>query len=247
MKRAKLRNNKTFQMKPSTIIGMIFLLICFFSWYFFTVFNKKITPKLVEVATRNIDKLTYNLFNDYTMISSLDDELLTNVLTLHKNQKNEIINISYNLKNAYTIVNTLASRLKNDYQSIESGDKKIEYYDEELSDMNDGLILSIPVGVASDKIFLTNLGPRIPIKVKFIGTLLTNLKTRVQNYGINNVLIEVYVDVSISHEITTPVTFQNKEMNYEILIGAQVISGEVPSYYGGLYETKSNILNVPLE
>lgn len=247
MKRAKLRNNKTFQMKPSTIIGMIFLLICFFSWYFFNVFNKKITPKLVEVATRNIDKLTYNLFNDYTMISSLDDELLTNVLTLHKNQKNEIINISYNLKNAYTIVNTLASRLKSDYQSIESGDKKIEYYDEELSDMNDGLILSIPVGVASDKIFLTNLGPRIPIKVKFIGTLLTNLKTRVQNYGINNVLIEVYVDVSISHEITTPVTFQNKEMNYEILIGAQVISGEVPSYYGGLYETKSNILNVPLE
>lgn len=247
MKRAKLRNTKSFKLKPSTIISFVFLFICFFCWYFFSVFNKKITPKLVEVATRNIDKLTYNLFNDYTIMENFDDEVLSNVLTIHKNKKDEIINISYNMKNAYAVINVIANRLKNDYQSIESGNKKIEYYDEELSDMNDGLILSIPIGVASDKIFLANLGPKIPIKVKFIGTILTNLKTRVQNYGINNVLIEIYVDVSLTHEITTPVTFQNKELNYEILIGAQVISGEVPSYYGGLYETKSNILNVPLE
>ena len=59
-------------------------------------------------------------------------------------------------------------------------------------------------------------------------------------------MIEVYIDVSISHEIITPVTLQTKELKYEILIGAEIINGIVPSLYGGLYETKSNILNIPI-
>ncbi len=247
MKTIKLKKTNQKKRKNSILIGITFILICFFCWYFLTKVNEKITPKLIEIASKNIEKMTYNLFNDYSPLKEIDDEIINNLFTLNKNKDNEIINISYNMKNAYKIINSLTKRIKNDYQAIESGNKKIEYYDEELTDLEDGLIMSIPIGAASEKIFLTNLGPKIPIKVKFIGTLLTNLKTRVQNYGINNVLIEVYVDVSITHEITSPVTYQTNELKYEILIGAEVISGEVPSYYGGLYETKSNILNVPLE
>ena len=54
------------------------------------------------------------------------------------------------------------------------------------------------------------------------------------------------MDISIQHEIITPVTFQTKDLKYEILLSAQIINGTVPSLYGGVYETKSNILNVPI-
>lgn len=246
MRRAKLKSAKSLKIKPTTILSLVLLTICFFCWIFLNQFNKKVTPKLIEIATLNIDKLTYNIFNDYTMMAEMDDELVANLLTITKNQKDEIINISYNTKNAYKIASILAERIKKDYISIENGNKKLEYYDEELSNIEDGLVLTLPIGIVSDKVYLANLGPRIPVKIKFVGTLLTNLKTKVQNYGINNALIELYIDVSITHEIITPVTFQNKELKYEILIGAQVINGAVPSYYGGLFETKSNILNVPI-
>jgi len=247
MKKAKFKKLKQKKNKNSFLIGITIIFICFFCFLFLNYINKKITPKLVEIASKNIEKLTYNIFNDYSILEDIDSSILQNTLIINKNKDNQIINVSYNLKNAYTITNLLANRIQADYLRIESGNKRIEYYDEELSNLADGLILNIPIGIASDKIYFANLGPKIPIKVKLVGTLLTNLKTKMQNYGINNVLIELYVDVAITHEITTPVTFQTNELKYEILIGAEIINGEVPSYYGGQFETKSNILNIPLE
>lgn len=247
MKKAKFRTYDKRKIKNSTIFGIVFLLICFFCFFFLQQFGKRISPKLIEFASKNIEKLTYNLFNNYDMISEIDDETINNILSINKNAQNQIINVNYNMKNAYKITNMLAKKIQQDFQSIESGQKKLNYLDEELAGISDGLILTIPIGIVSNNIYLTNLGPKIPVKVKFTGTLLTNLKTRIKNYGINNSLIEVYVDVFITHEITAPMTFKNKEMHYEILLSAQLINGEVPSYYGGLYETKSNIINVPIE
>ena len=246
MKKAKLKNSKWIKPKVSTILTMILLSICFFSGIILLKFNQNVTPKLIEVASKNLEKLTFNLFNNYNIMTQLDDDIAGNILNIHHNNKGEIINISYNTKNAYHIANLLANRIKNDFNAIENGKLNIEYYDQELSNGLDGFVLSLPVGVASNSIYFTNLGPRIPVKIKFIGTILTNVKTKVQNYGINNALIEVYIDVSISHEIITPVTLQTKELKYEILIGAEIINGIVPSLYGGLYETKSNILNIPI-
>jgi len=247
MRKAKFKSNTWLKPRPATVLSILILLICFFCGIFLKYFNQKVTPKLIEIASRNLDKITYNLFNNYSIMNQLDEELIENLISIDKNKKDEIISVKYNTKNAYQIANILANRLKNDYNSIENGKLNIEYYDEELSNGLDGFILSLPIGIASDSIYFANLGPRIPVKIKFIGTLLTNLKTKIQNYGINNALIELYIDVSISHEIITPVTFQNKELKYEILIGAQIINGSVPNYYGGFYETKSNILNVPIE
>ena len=55
------------------------------------------------------------------------------------------------------------------------------------------------------------------------------------------------MDISIQHEIITPAIFQNKRLIiHEILLSAQITNGTVPSLYGGVYEDKSNILNVPI-
>jgi sporulation protein YunB len=246
MKKVKLKNKQWIKPKASTILTLILISVCFFSGIILIKFNQIVTPKMIEVASKNLEKLTFNLFNNYTIMTQIDDDIVNNILKVHQNDKGEIINISYNTKNAYHIANLLANRIKNDFNAIENGKLNIEYYDQELSNGLDGFVLSLPIGVASNSAYFTNLGPRIPVKIKFIGTILTNLKTKVQDYGINNALVEVYIDVSISHEIITPVTFQTKELNYEIMISAQIINGTVPSLYGGLYETKSNILNVPI-
>lgn len=247
MKRAKLKNTYRKKKKKTTMFGLVFLLICFFCGFFLNQFNKKITPKLLEIATKNIEKITYNMFNNYSILAEMDKNALDNILKIQKNKKDEIINVSYDMKKAYNLANTLASKIKKDFQSLENGTQNLEYYDEDLSRLEDGLILTMPIGLASNSAYFANLGPKIPVKIKFVGTLLTNLKTKIQNYGINNILIEVYIDVSLTHEIISPITYRTNDLKYEILIGAEVISGAVPSYYGGLYETKSNILNVPLE
>ncbi len=245
MKKAKLKKEKK-KRYFSAFLSIVFFGICFFTCYFLNTFNKQITPKLVEIATKNVEKLTYSIFNNYNLISQINENSLNNLLSVQKNKNDEIINVRYNIKQAYEITSQVVNRIKTDFENLQKGNINTEYYDENLSKTLDGFILNIPIGVASNAIYLNNLGPKIPVKIRFIGTMLTNLKTRVQNYGINNALIEVYIELSINNEIMTPVTYRNSELNYEILIGSQIINGTVPTYYGGLYETKSNILNVPI-
>lgn len=176
MKKAKFKNPYKKQIKISTIICSIFLIICFFCFFFLNQYGRKVSPKLIEIAGKNIEKLTFNIFNNYKTLATLDDDLISNILEINKNNKNEIINVNYNVKKAYKIMDIITSQIQADFQAIESGKKKVDYVDEELTELNDGLILTIPIGIASNNIYLANLGPRIPVKVKFTGTLLTNLK-----------------------------------------------------------------------
>ena len=87
----------------------------------------------------------------------------------------------------------------------------------------------------------SNLGPKIPVKIKFIGSILTGVKTKVTDYGINNSLIEVYTTISIQTLVITPVSKDRKTRNYEILVSSKIIEGKVPEIYGGVMEKSSNI------
>ena len=95
--------------------------------------------------------------------------------------------------------------------------------------------------------FLNNLGPKIPVKVSVVGNVLTNIKTKMTNYGINNVLAEVYVTLDITEQVIVPMTYDKLKTNYEILISTFFINGKVPSFYGSTYETSSKIYDVNLE
>ena len=214
MRKTKLKNRKWIKPKASTILSFIVLFICFFCVKILLFFNHEITPKLIEIASKNIEKFTYQIFNDYSLLEQFDQNLYDKLYTIHKNNKDEIIQVNYNTKIAYQMIQKLAKNIQDNFSNLENGQLNLDYYDEELSSNTNGLILSMPIGTASNNIYMTNLGPKIPVKIKFVGTLLTNLKTRVQNYGINNALVEVYMDISIQHEIITPVTFQTKDLKY---------------------------------
>ena len=156
------------------------------------------------------------------------------------NKENEIYN------EASISVDDYDKEVKENLANIQQDKVESKFYLKSQFQPEEGVILNFPIGLASDNVYFANLGPKIPVKMKMMETVLTNLKTRIKDYGINNALVEVYVDVSINYELITPVTFDQKKLNYEILLAAEIINGKIPTYYGGLYETKSNILNVPI-
>ena len=85
------------------------------------------------------------------------------------------------------------------------------------------------------------------LKVNYIGELLTNIKTKITNYGLNNALVELYITIEITEELTSPVTYKKNKFNYDMLIASKIINGRVPYLYGECLESKSNILSIPLE
>ena len=215
--------------------------------FIFCVFNKKVTPKLVEVSERTLDKITYSIIMDYLDSDVLNQDYLDNILIITKNKNNEIITVDFNLDQAYEVLSEITVRLEDNINKLENGKIKLDYYNSYLNEGIEGLVLNIPMGVASEYIYLNNLGPKIPVKINFVGTLLTNLKTKITNYGLNNALVEVYAYIQISEEIITPVEFRELTTEYDVLIASKMINGRVPSFYGESFDTQSNLFNIPLE
>ena len=73
----------------------------------------------------------------------------------------------------------------------------------------------------------------------------SHLNTKVTSYGINNALLEIYLQVTISYEIILPVTAHKETLEYELLIDAGLIQGKVPNWYANSFETQSAFLELP--
>ena len=63
--------------------------------------------------------------------------------------------------------------------------------------LDKGIITYIPFGMVTGSSLLYNLGPKIPVKLSLVGDVVTGFSTDVTEYGINNALIKLMIDVKV--------------------------------------------------
>ena len=244
MKRFRRINKKTNAMKY--LIFIVFFCVFLNSIILFNSYSNSLSKKVVILIQEKVDKIIYQFFSDLITDDVINLESAGDLLEVNKNNKDEIISVDYNLEKTYKLLTDTSSVLKEALNNFENGTIDVLLYDEYLESGKNGLILHIPLFLASNNVFINNLGPKIPVKINFNGTLLTNIKTKVTNYGFNNALLEIYITVEIEKLIITPVAKDSEKFYYDILIGAVVINGSVPEFYGTTYEANSNILDIQL-
>lgn len=245
MKRFKAR--KKHFMTITKLLVIVFLLVLTISLLMFYNYGKYSTPKIVEVANHKIQKVTYQFFSDLITNDVIKAEYSDELIKLNLNSKEEIISVDYDLERTYDLLTQVSQVLKNGISDFENGKYSVAIYDDYLGTSEKGLVLNVPFFIASNNIFLTSLGPVIPVHFHFTGSLLTNIKTVVTNYGINNALLEIYITVLIDEELITPVTQEKLKTDYDILISAKVVSGKVPSFYGSSLESNSKMMNTTID
>ncbi len=234
--------------KKNTIIKI--LLIVFFCVFInalilFNIYGKKVTGRAVKLIDSQLNTIIYNFFNELITPNVLNLENQNDLLIINKNAEGEILSVNYNMKKTYSILANITNILKKGIMNLEKGQINITTNNKYLAAGEKGLILKIPLFLTNDNLFLNNWGPQIPVIINFNETILTNIKTKVTNYGFNNALLEIYVTVEMQKLIITPLNKEDKKFHYDILIGALVINGEVPEFYGEKYETSSSILDIP--
>ena len=231
--------------KINYIIWIVLFLIAINTIFLINSFNKKINPKLHTIVDMNIDKMINNIITEYSLKEDYDT--ISNILVINKNDDEEIIDIDFDLASLYDFSSHITDKLKNDLYNLEIGKTNMNYYDEYFSNKKDYFVLMVPYGTVSNSLLFTNLGPKIPVKVKFMGSILTCVKTKITDYGINNALIEVYTTIDISTLVITPVSSKRNNRNFEILVASKIIEGKIPDYYGGTLEKNSNVLQSTIQ
>ena len=219
------------------LISIIIISIIIITINLLIYINKNISPKLIQISEYSLETYNNHLIMDFISNDTLSKSELNDIINLVKNKDEDIVSVDYDVQKSYQLLQTITSEL---YEIISNTSyKDITEYD---FDLKDDLVLYYPIGLASDYVYFNNLGPKIPVKIKFLSSLVTNLSTKVSNYGINNVLVEIYVDIDITDDVVVPFKSESIKKHYDILLASKVVMGKVPMYLGGNIENSSPIL-----
>lgn len=249
MKRVHLRSHK--KMKISTKISITIILILISTCLLINYSGKKFLPVIMNQAKIDCKKMAIvtikNSIND-DALKILDDDMY-NVI---QNKDGEIQTIDFNPVIVNKFLSSTTSIVSNNLKKIEKGKiNDISFINSEeynIKNLKNGVISEIPMGIISNNVLLSNIGPKIPVKLNLIGNVVSSVETTVKNYGINSALIEIYAKVEVTEEVIIPFQTERIKIVNNIPVAIKIINGKVPDYYSdGKLSTSSNILSIPIE
>ena len=227
----KIRLKKQRKNKYNLLI-LIIILVLISIILVFKYINTKIMPIFLEYAEYQASKIA-----TYVISKAVDEEVSQNLdiddlFISSKDSDGNIKSIDFNPITINKISNMIKANIFEYLEDLENGNiDKIKNTMLFSSRVNEGIIIEIPSGVVFDNIILSNIGPKVPVKLNMVGDILTDIETKVTDYGINNVVIEVVVKVEVYEQVILPFGAKKITINTEIPIALKLIQGEIPSYF----------------
>lgn len=212
-----------------------------------TIINVKLM-EYAEVEANKISKTIINYaVNDIVMNNLETDSLFTTV----QNKSGDIQAIDFDAGNVNQLLNDISQNILKYFRLLEKGaTEDIDFVKRILPGshkIEDGIIMEIPTGIITGNSLLSNIGPKIPVKISMIGDLESSVSTSVDKYGINNAIITVNVDIVVSEQVILPMHAKKITIKNQIPIAMKVIQGVVPNYYIDGIDANSNLYSTPTD
>lgn len=236
-KKMRLKRNLLIKLtKKDTILIVAFLVLLIVS-LIFKYINTKIVPPLEVYAENEVKKISSLIISDAVESISFSEEETMSFFNTLTNKSDEVISVDFNTAKINKSLVKLNKAVYKDLKSFENGRYKLEDTEIETED----LIYKIPLGYITGNYILSNIGPKVPLKAKVIGSVVSNIKTEVSSYGINNSLLKVYIDVTVNMRFMLPLISKDVLVNNSIPLVVKIIQGKIPNVYGGSYAVTSPI------
>ena len=252
MKRIKLKRKRKID-KINPIIVVIILLILSIMIALIYI-NSKLSPLLLDYAELQTQRLASLVINKAVNKQIIDNVQIDKLFSTNQNKEGEIQTLDFNPTIVNSVLNATTNTVLLELKAIEQGSSDmIDVYEAIGANYNKGklsrgIVFEIPLGAVTGNAFLSNLGPRIPVKLNLIGSVLSNLNTKISQYGINNALIEVSVKIDITEKVNLPLSSRNVTVTSNIPIAMKIIQGKIPAYYNASgINQNSPIFTLPIQ
>ena len=231
--------------KKKIYIFISLLILSFFTALYLTsLAGKGLEQVIIKYATSETERIANVILNDVVNID--DDYFNEDLFEISRDNDGNIELINFDTKVTNRLLKDINDKAMKRLSAIEKGDTT----DIELSDslkgtrltfLDDGVVCDIPIGSLFHNGLIVNLTTSIPIRFSFIGTVSSNIVTNVKEYGFNNALIEVGIEVTIKEKITMPHSTESIPITTKVNLTTQLIQGSVPNYYNGAFSASSQV------
>lgn len=233
----KLKKKKYFKYskRKSYKLYLVLVIIAITTYRILYNIDNRLIPHIENLTTISINKTIHNdlyyMFDEHT----LGDVNLTDIIHLTKNDQGEVLTVDYRYDIAYEY---LSKSMNSFYERVGSIELDIPNF------KTQGNIIFIPLGlINSNNILFHYLGFKIPIKIDILNDISMKFKTKISEYGLNNLLVELYIVVAVNNSFLSPNNYYNFGEENELLIASKIVVGKIPLYYGETIEKESSILS----
>lgn len=209
-------------------------------WYI----NRGVTPALVEIAETRAQQLARDAINEAVSKQIAEDLQFNDLVKMEKDQQGNVVYMGWNSVVVNRALRNTTIRVQNYLRRMELGELRIEdtslepNIDPEMSPEEMGeqpaTLIEIPVGVATNNSLLANLGPKVPVQLRVIGDVQSEVQSEITEYGINAALFELTIHFEVNVRIVIPFSTETTTVTNNIPIDQATILGKVPNFYGGM-------------
>lgn len=207
------------------LISLLFILI--------GVVGERLSGYYLEYSKREAIEIMDSALNKTVNKDILNEIKNSDFYIISKNKDGDIETIDYNSYLVNNLLNKMSTNLYNIVKQEERSSKDASFY--------------IPLGAISKNPLLVDKGPKIPVRMHAIGSVISNINTKVKDFGINNSLIEMSVHVEVTEKVILPVISDEIKISNDIPLAYKIIKGKIPNYYGGIIDRNSNVYSIPVE
>lgn len=246
-RRSSKKRNRISNIIIFTIIGLMLAIILVFRFI-----DKKVSPVLLnyaELEARKVASVVINSAINKEVSKSIN---LDELFIISKDSNGEINTIDFNPIEVNQILANTTEIIQNNLKNLEDGnieglDLPNSNYLSSEEDLKRGIIFEIPSGLIFDNAFFNNLGPKIPVRLNLVGDIISEITTNVSNYGINNALIEIKINLKLTEQVILPITASRIEIDVSVPLALKIIQGTVPNYYLNGLSGSSSVVAIPIE
>ncbi len=236
-------------MNKIKILFFILISTTIISVFLLSILGKRLSPILARYVNVEAKRFASNIINT-SVNDTIEEKITDDLFDLSKTEDGKIEILDYNTKKVNSILSSINTKIQKKLLNLEDGqiaNMPISSGFKVEKILKNGIVCKVPMGSLRKNSLFVNVGPSIPIKMVFIGQVESSLNTKIREYGINYLVVEINVNVVVEEQIIMPAMSKRETLNLEAPLTLKIIQGEIPNYYFGSIEKKSNVNSIKLE
>lgn len=197
--------------------------------------DKRLNTILSGYIDSEVERVAYYVVEE--VMRKIDYNKYDNLLNIIRNPDGSIENVSYNTIEINKLKNEILMLSKKEFLNIEKGQiddnsfVQQQFGKNRYKHINKGYLCEVNFSSIRGSTLFGNVGASIPIKLSFMGYNSVDMDINIKEYGINNVMVELFIVLNLNSIVTMPLNSKNHSVIVREPISIELIKGNLPSYY----------------
>lgn len=164
-----------------------------------------------------------------------DESQFDHLIVMEKDEKNQIQLLDFDMIKVNKLASDIVRNIEKTYTDIEMGNyyaKDQSYYEQRLEQVShNGIVSHVPLSILFHIPTFHRSLISIPIKYKHLSKVGSVIHKKIENYGVNHVMVELSIEIKVDLVMIYPFYEQYYTQSSNIPILLEIFQGQAPTYY----------------